>query len=78
MNTVPYFPLMIVLIVVARRKILIDKFRKTNTTTANAAKTLDELNVSRRLMFNRLIMRGAIVEVNGKYYLDEQNLRWAT
>jgi hypothetical protein len=53
---------------------LINKFRNTNTTTAQAAKTLEELRVSRRLMFNKFLMRNIIVEVNGKYYLNEQNL----
>jgi membrane-anchored glycerophosphoryl diester phosphodiesterase (GDPDase) len=26
-------------------------------------------------MFNRLLMREVIIDVNGKYYLDEQNLK---
>ena len=75
MTGAPTITLSIILIVVIRQKFLLNKFRNSNATAANTAKTLEELNVSRRWMFNRLLMREVIIDVNGKYYLDEQNLK---
>jgi len=67
-------PIIIEIIVIIKRRILINRFRDTNTTAAFTAKTLEELNLSRQLSFYKLFIRNIIVEVNGKYYLDEQKL----
>lgn len=74
MTGTSFIPIMVAIIVVVKRRILINRFRDTNTTTAYTAKTPEELNFSRRLSFNKLFIHNIIVEVGGKYYLDEQRL----
>jgi hypothetical protein len=43
--------LLVAIILVIRNRKFINKFRDTNTTSAKTAKTLEELNVSKRLLF---------------------------
>ncbi len=62
-----------ILVVVLNRKI-INRFKNSSATTASGAKTLDELNLRRNRLFNNHVNRGHILEVGGRFYLDEQKL----
>ena len=74
MTGISFIPVIVVAIVAVRRIKLINRFKNTDTTSASNAKDLNELNISRRLLFIRLVNHGVIIEENGKYYLNEQNL----
>lgn len=74
MTGASFIPVIVAAIVVIKKRILISIFKNSDTTTSRNAKTLEELKISRRLLFNRFVNNGVIIEVNGKYYLDEQNL----
>lgn len=74
MTGTSFIPIIAVAIVVMRKRILLNKFKNSYTTTEKNAKTLNELKISRRFFFNRFVNNGVIIEVNSKYYLDEQNL----
>ena len=74
MTGTSFIPVIVVAIVTLRKRRLVNRFKNSDTTTVGNAKTLKELNINRRLFFNRLVNRGVIIEVNGKYYLDEQQL----
>jgi hypothetical protein len=66
---------MVAVIVVVRFKKLINKFRESGTTSPRTAKTLADLNIYPRRMFNRLLRRGVINEAGSeRYYLNEGNL----
>jgi hypothetical protein len=56
---------------------IIDKFRQKGATTPERALTLEELGLPTRFeqaMHRRLGQTGIFVEVNGKYYLNEERL----
>jgi hypothetical protein len=72
MNIFPMTPLIIALKI---RKI-IKKFKDSQTTTPQTAKSLDEINIKRRFIFNRLLKNKVIIEVNfDRYYLNEANIK---
>lgn len=68
-------PGMVAIIVALRFKFFVRRFTDTGTTNPQSAKTLEELNLRRRMFFNRLLNRGVLIETSpGRYYLDENNL----
>ena len=57
---------------------VIEKFRQKGATSPEKALTLDELGLPPRfeqVMHRRLGQTGIFVEVNGKYYLNEERLK---
>jgi hypothetical protein len=57
---------------------IIEKFRKKGATSPEKALTLEELSLPLRFeqaMHRRLGQMGIFMEVNGKYYLNEERLR---
>lgn len=57
---------------------IIDKFRQKGATSAEKALTIEELGLPQRFeeaMHRRLGQSGIFVEVNGKYYLNEERLK---
>jgi hypothetical protein len=61
-----------------RLKEIIEKFRQKDATSPEKALTLEELSLTPRFeqaMHRRLGQTGIFVEVNGKYYLNEERLR---
>ena len=57
---------------------LIERFRQKGATSPETAMAVQELGLPRRFeeaMHRRLGQSGIFVEVNGKYYLDEERLR---
>ncbi len=68
-------PIILVLIIIVRTKRLINKFKKLGAINEENAKTLDELKISRRLIFRKYLFHDIIIETNQKYYLDELNLK---
>jgi hypothetical protein len=61
-----------------RRREIIDKFRQKGATSPEKALTAEELGLPpefKELMQGRFGQRGVIIEVNGKYYLDEKRLQ---
>jgi hypothetical protein len=61
-----------------RLKEIIDKFRQKGATNPEKALTLEELSLPPRFeqaMYRRLGQTGIFVEVNGKYYLNEERLK---
>ena len=70
-----YIPVLIVIIMVARRRKIIQRFRNSGATTPLNAKTLQELNLRGRLIISRMVRRNLLVETQpGKYYLQENLL----
>ena len=68
-------PAMIAIIVVIRIKKIINGFLKSGTTNPKAAKTAEELNIRRGLLFRRLVSRNVLIEpAPGRFYLHEENL----
>ena len=75
MTLIPYIPVLIPLIVAMNVRKNINRFRNTGTTTPQASKTPEELNLRRSLIFQRLQRRNVIIETSpGRYYLHEDNL----
>jgi hypothetical protein len=65
----------VTIMIVAKFKKLIRKFQESGTTSPKTAKTLQELRINPRFMFNRLVRRGIINEAgSGRYYLNESGL----
>ena len=63
-----------------RRRIMeiVDKFRQKGATSPEKALTLEELSLPPRFeqaMHRRLGQTGIFIEVNGKYYLNEEKLK---
>jgi hypothetical protein len=57
---------------------IIEKFRQKGATSPEKALTLEELSLPPRFeqaMHRRLGLTGIFVEVNGKYYLNEERLK---
>jgi len=57
---------------------IVEKFRQNGATSPEKAMTLQELGLPPRFetaMHRRLGQSGIIVEVNGKYYLNEERLK---
>ncbi len=61
-----------------RLKEIVEKFRQKGATSPEKAMTIQELDLPPRFeqaMHRRLGQSGIIVEVNGKYYLNEERLK---
>ena len=69
-----FIPLLIIVIIVAKTKKIINTFINTETTATYSAKSLKELKLKPNSIFKRLIKRGLLIEILDKYYLDEQKL----
>lgn len=74
MTGTSFIPIIIVILLVIKTRKLLDRFRKSGAINKENAKTLDELEISPRLMFRKYLSYSVIIETNGKYYLNEQNL----
>lgn len=75
MNLIPFIPVLIPLIVAVNVRKNINRFRNTGTTTPQASKTTEELNIRRSLIFHRLLWRKVIIEASpDRFYLNEENL----
>jgi len=74
MSGTSFLPYIAVIIVVVRTRRLISRFRNSGAINEENAKTIDELKVSRRLIFRKYLSHSVIIETHGKYYLNEQNL----
>jgi hypothetical protein len=74
MTGTSFIPIIIVIIVVTRTRKLTNRFRNVGAINEENAKTLDELKMSRRLIFRKYLSHSVIIETHGKYYLNEQNL----
>jgi hypothetical protein len=70
-----FVPVFIVIIITVKIKKMIIQFQNSGTTSPQSAKTLDELNIRRRHLFQRLVRRGVFIEYSpGRFYLNEDNL----
>ena len=67
-------PIIVAIIIVAKTRKLINRFRNSDTLNEKNAKTLEELKINPRLIFYKYLKRGIIIETNKKYFLNEQNL----
>ena len=55
-----------VLIIMNRQRDLVDRFRDSGATSANAAKPLSEIGVEPSFMFSRMSSRGVFVQAGGE------------
>jgi len=75
MTGTSFIPIVIVLIVVAKTRRIVNRFKNSGAINEGNAKTLEELKISRRFIFRKYLFRNIIIESNSKYYLNEQNLK---
>lgn len=61
--TSQFIPIIVVILIMVKFRNIINSFINSSTTNASTAKTLDELNIRRGGIFNRLQKRGVIIEV---------------
>ena len=67
-----FVPVLIVILIMARTRKIIDRFKNSGSTNPQNAKTLQELNLRSRWIVSRMVRRNLIVETQpGKYYLQE-------
>lgn len=69
MTGTSFIPIIVAIIVVAKNKKIINRFKNTDTTTADTAKTLEELNIKRRLIFNKLFNRSILIKTKKRMIL---------
>jgi hypothetical protein len=75
MTGASFLPPMIAIIIIAKIRKFIRRFKETGTTSPQNAKTLEELNIDRRFAFRKMLKQGVIIEASpNKYYLHEENL----
>ena len=74
MTGISFIPIIVVIILVARTRKLVNKFKNSGATNKTNAKTLKELQINRRFIFKKYLFYKIIIESNKKYYLNEQNL----
>jgi len=74
MTGISSLPIIVAIIIVVRTRELINRFKNSGAINEKNAKTLDELKISRRFIFRKYLFHGVIIELNNKYYLNEQNL----
>lgn len=67
-------PIIVAIIVVVRTRLLVNRFKNSGAINEKHAKTLEELKLSRRIIFRKYLFHDVIIEFNNKYYLNEQNL----
>ena len=68
-------PIIIIIVVVIRSQKLINRFRTLGAINEKNAKTPDELKMNKQLIFRKYLLYSVIIETQGKYYLNEQNLK---
>ena len=73
--TSQFIPIIIAVFILVKIRSIISQFKNSSTIDTFSAKSLDELNIRRGAIFNKLQKRGVIVEVTAnRYYLNEENL----
>jgi hypothetical protein len=66
---------LVVILILAKFRRLINSFRNSGSTSSRTAKTLEDMNIRPDRIFRRLLNRGVISEAgSGRYYLNEANL----
>jgi hypothetical protein len=73
MTVIFTLPLLVAIFIVIRNRKFINKFRDTNTTSTETAKTLEELNVGKWILFAKLNKSGVLVEVGGDITWTNKN-----
>lgn len=68
-------PIIIALIVLIKTRSLVNIFKNSGAINEKNAKTLDELKISRKIIFRKYFFHKVILEFNNKFYLNEQNLK---
>jgi hypothetical protein len=75
MTGTSFIPALIVILVLARIKKIINRFRDSGAVSPQTSRTPEELNIRRSILFNRLVKRKVLVEVTAdRFYLHENNL----
>lgn len=74
MTGTSFIPIIVVIIMLAKTRKLVSRFRNSGAINEKNAKTLEELKISRRFIFRKYLFHDVIIELNNKYYLNEQNL----
>jgi hypothetical protein len=75
MTGASFLPPMIAIIIIAKIRKVIRRFKETGSTSPQTAKTLEELNVDYRFAFRKMLKREIIIEASpNRYYLNEENL----
>jgi len=74
MTGISFFPIIIVIIVVIKTRKLVNRFKNSGAINERNAKTLEELKIRRKFIFRKYLFHNIIIELNNKYYLNEQNL----
>jgi hypothetical protein len=62
-------------VIVAIQNKIIRRFRASGTINIASAKTIEELQIRHKIMFNMLIRKGVIVQIGNKFYLDEEQTK---
>jgi hypothetical protein len=74
MTGTSFIPIIVVIIIIAKTRKLVNRFKNSGAINERNAKTLEELKISRRFIFRKYLFHDVIIELNNKYYLNEQNL----
>ena len=75
MTGISSIPIIVAIIVVLRTRRLVNRFKNSGAMNEKNAKTLEELKISRRLIFRKYLFHDVVIEFSNKYYLNEQNLK---
>lgn len=60
-------------VIIMKQKRYIDTFNRLGATSAEKAISLEEANIRRSYIFNRMVGRGIFIPCgNGKFYIDNQ------
>jgi hypothetical protein len=73
MAVAPIIPSMAAGIIIARIRKIVQRFREAGAVSFQTARRPEELNIQKRLLFQRLVQKSVLVEAgDGRYYLHEE------
>jgi hypothetical protein len=74
MAVAPFIPPMVAAIVVARIRKIVQRFREAGAVSWQTARRPEELNIQKRLLFQRLVQKSVLIDAgDGRYFLHEEN-----
>lgn len=74
MAVAPFIPPMVAAIVVAKIRKIVQRFRDAGAVSFQTARRPEELNIQKRLLFQRLVQKSVLMDAgDDRYYLHEEN-----
>lgn len=74
MAAAPFMPPVAAALIVTKIRKIVQRFREAGAISFQSARKPEELNIQKRILFQRLVQKNVLIDTgDGRYFLHEEN-----